>query len=320
MMRKWAVCAGYLCIAVTGAAQAFKPAPLQPATIRSWGDDAMRGVMRGWEQAFRRYHPEITFEDTLLGSGSGMAGTITGVSDMSLMGRPVTANEVIGFEWVHRVKPLGFSVLTGKAGEGRSAPLGVYVAAANPVRSISMEQLAAVLGCPVQADASVTWSAAGATGIWAGKPLHAYVFDDQEGSGVFLQQALQGARDCWNWSVVHEFKDGPLSSASQQILAAVRRDPEGLGIAIATRPPAGLKRIAVNGIEPTVEAEVSGAYPLARRAYIYIHRARDKAVEPKVAEFLRFVLSDEGQAIAMRQGDYLPLNEAALMEQRAKLE
>ena len=32
--------------------------------IRSWGDDAMRV----WEQEFRRYHPEISFQDTLLGT------------------------------------------------------------------------------------------------------------------------------------------------------------------------------------------------------------------------------------------------------------
>jgi phosphate transport system substrate-binding protein len=43
-------------------------------------------------------------------------------------------------------------------------------------------------------------------------------------------------------------------------------------------------------------------------------------VEPKVAEFLRFVLSAEGQALVERKGDYLPLNGTVASEQRKKLE
>ena len=62
----------------------------QSAVIRSWGDDSMIGVMKAWEDGFRKQHPEVTFQDTLIGSGTGMAGTITGTSDLSLMGRPVT--------------------------------------------------------------------------------------------------------------------------------------------------------------------------------------------------------------------------------------
>jgi len=283
----------------------------QPAVIRSWGDDSMSGVMKAWEQGFRKHHPEVTFQDTLIGSGTGMAGTITGTSDLSLMGRPVTANEVIGFEWVHRVKPLGIAVLNGKAGEGKSAPLAVYVSAKNPVESVSLEQLAAVLGCPIEAQ-TATWAKVGATGAWAMKPLHAYVYDNQTGTGAFLMQAVQGAKDCWNWSVVKEFKG---ASPSAQILAALKRDPNGLGIAIAGAIPAGLKIVRVNGAAVTDES-----YPLERHAYVYFYRAKNKPVEPKVAEFLRFVLSDEGQAIAREQGDYLPLTEAMISEQRKKLE
>ena len=42
----------------------------------------------------------------------------------------------------------------------------------------------------------------------------------------------------------------------------------------------------------------------------FINRAKDKPVDPKVAEFLRFVLSSDGQALVERQGDYLPLSPA----------
>ena len=52
----------------------------------------MLGTMTAWERAFRKHHPEITFEDRLLGTATSMAGIITSTSDLSLMGRPATVN------------------------------------------------------------------------------------------------------------------------------------------------------------------------------------------------------------------------------------
>jgi phosphate transport system substrate-binding protein len=70
----------------------------------------------------------------------------------------------------------------------------------------------------------------------------------------------------------------------------------------------------------TRETVTESSYPLARGVYIYINRPAKKAIDPKVSEFLRFVLSDEGQAVVERQGDFLPLSPAVAAEQRKKLE
>ena len=301
-------------------APAYTPQPLDRGVIRSWGDGAMRETMLRWEQAFRKYHPEITFEDTLYGTGTGMAGIITGVSDLSLMGRPVTANEVIGFEWVHGVKPLGIRVMTGGlSGEGKTPSLAVFVSANNPVSEMSMTKLATILGCPKDPRIAPTWSLAGASGKWADMPIHAYLFDSSTGSGAFLQQAVLGSADCWNWSIVHEFKDttradGSLYSASEQIADALRHDPAGLAVATLAQARPGIKALALSrdgdAIYPTLSRFIDASYPLTRGVYIYIHRAKDKPVDAKVAEFLRFILSAEGQAQVQAQGDYLPLGPA----------
>jgi phosphate transport system substrate-binding protein len=311
------------------AQQAYSPSPLQPGVIRSWGDDAMRGTMTVWERAFRRYHPEITFEDKLLGTATSMAGIITGTSDLSLMGRPTTVNEVIGFEWVFRVKPLGIQVMNGPLqGEGRSPALAVFVSRSNPVTQISMAQLAAILGCPAEPKASVPWSSAGAGGAWKSKPIHVFLYDNQTGSGDFLQQDVQGSKDCWNWEIVREFKDrqrnGATYPAGRQIIDTLKADPNGLAVSTLGYAGAGVKALPLAAGGKTValtrESVVDGAYPLRRGVYIYINRAAGKQVEPKVKEFLRFILSEEGQALVQTQGDYLPLNAAAALEQRGKLE
>src|SRR5260370_39790466 len=101
----------------------------------------MRSTMTAWERAFRIYHPEITFQDTLLGTATSMAGIITSTSDLSLMGRPATVNEVIGFEWVFRVKPLGIQVMNGGLlAEGKTPALAVFVSRRNPVPQLNRAQ------------------------------------------------------------------------------------------------------------------------------------------------------------------------------------
>ena len=305
---------------------AYVPAQAATGTIRSWGDDAMAGTMKAWEDGFGKYHPEIRFEDTLRGTATSMAGVITGTSDLSLMGRPATLNEVIGFEWVFRVKPLGIKVMNGGLrGEGKSPALAVFVSRENPVRQISIAQLAEMLGCPADLKRTVTWGIAGAEGAWKDRPVHAFVNDDQTGTGAFLQQAVQGAKDCWNWDVVREFKDekrgnGSVIPAAQQIVDALRRDPEGLAIATLEYAGPEVRAVSVDGLALTRANVVEGRYPLRRAVYVYLNRGKDKPVDPKVAEFLRFVLSREGQALVDGAGDYLPLNAAEITDQRKKLE
>jgi phosphate transport system substrate-binding protein len=317
-----------------GAAQSttlpkYSPAPIAAGVIRSWGDAAMRGTMTEWERAFRKYHPEMTFEDTLLGTATSMAGIITNTSDLSVMGRPATVNEIIGFEWVFRVKPLGIQVMNGGLqGEGNSPALAVFVSRDNPVQQISIAQLAAILGCSTHPKEPVTWAAAGAEGSWKHKPIHAYLYDDQTGTGAFLQQAVQGQMDCWNWDIVSEFKDkthedGSAYPAGEQIVDALRQNPGGLAIATLGYASPGIKALPLAGSGAAVSLTPGditvGSYPLGRGIYIYINRGKDKPVDPKVGEFLRFILSAEGQALVQSEGDYLPLNPAVAAEQRKKL-
>ena len=63
----------------------------------------------------------------------------------------------------------------------------------------------------------------------------------------------------------------------------------------------------------------TGRYPLARRLYLYIDRAPGAAIDPQVGEFLRFVLSREGQQDVIGLGMF-PLTGELLVEQRARLE
>jgi phosphate transport system substrate-binding protein len=70
----------------------------------------------------------------------------------------------------------------------------------------------------------------------------------------------------------------------------------------------------------TPETVADRTYPLIRDAYVYLNRAPGRPMDPKVKEFLRFVLSREGQQIIADTDMYYPLTAAALREQLKKLD
>ena len=67
-----------------------------------------------------------------------------------------------------------------------------------------MAQLKALLECRNEV---VAWGLIGAGGVWTDRPVHAYLYDSETGTGAFLQHAILGSEDRWNWQVVKEFRD-----------------------------------------------------------------------------------------------------------------
>jgi phosphate transport system substrate-binding protein len=61
-------------------------------------------------------------------------------------------------------------------------------------------------------------------------------------------------------------------------------------------------------------------YPLIRDAFFYVNKPPGGKLDPRAREFMRFVLSREGQEIIARVGYYYPLTPDYLREQLKKLD
>ena len=59
-------------------------------------------------------------------------------------------------------------------------------------------------------------------------------------------------------------------------------------------------------ISATEENAISGKYPLARFLYIYVNKAPNKPLSPLELEFIKMVLSKQGQQVVIKDG-YIPL-------------
>jgi phosphate transport system substrate-binding protein len=72
--------------------------------------------------------------------------------------------------------------------------------------------------------------------------------------------------------------------------------------------------------EPTPENIRKRIYPLVRDVTVYLNKPPGRPMDPDVREFMRFILSRDGQEIVARAGVYYPLTAAELQEQLRRLD
>jgi len=110
---------------------------------------------------------------------------------------------------------------------------------------------------------------------------------------------------------------------SRDVVRAVAADPQAIGFTAAMRAMPGVRILALApgpGALPVALTEENiraGRYPLDRFLLIYT----PQPLEPVVREYLRFILSREGQEVIARGTlGYQPLNAAELAAERVKLD
>jgi phosphate transport system substrate-binding protein len=99
-------------------------------------------------------------------------------------------------------------------------------------------------------------------------------------------------------------------------LRAVAADPDGIGISNVhyATPAVRALSILVSGVAvaPSRASVENRSYPLSRAVYMVVDRQTESAAD---VEFLRFVLSRQGQEAVEREGNYLPLAAEAASKQ-----
>jgi phosphate transport system substrate-binding protein len=108
-------------------------------------------------------------------------------------------------------------------------------------------------------------------------------------------------------------------------VAALRADRYGLAVSNLHYLDGRVKVLGLAAQEggayytPTKENLVSRNYPLTRTIFACANQPPGRPLDPKVRDFLRFILSAEGQGVLAEGGAYLPLNPDAARQELAKL-
>lgn len=333
---------------------AYQPRQQVSGVIRNHGN-GWGGLLKKWEEAFRRHQPSITFQDTLPTSDAAFPALITGVTDLAPNGSEPALTETLGFFEVYGYHATAVTVATGTFDvEGRSPGMVIFVHRDNPLNALSVEQLDGIFGA--ERNGSLvgfkwtlenargpeknirTWGQLGLKGEWADKPITTYGHAPT-GAARFFQLHVLKNSDKWNPNY-----RGYVETGSKMIADTDRAEQRGgvrhmlthelandrYGIAWTIMPQAkgidGIKLLALAPraggapVTPSKESFQQRIYPLVRSTYIYLNRKPGTAVEPRLREFLEFILSRDGQQVVVEHGGFLPLTPAMVVEQRRALE
>jgi len=317
-------------------------APLQPyhaqqsvsGTIRTWGNPYIPELLQAWQDGFRRHHPGITFETNMKGTEAAMAGLYGGIADIVFIGREPYQPELDAFQDWFGYAPTGIKITSGSyATQHKTFSLMVYVHKDNPLAKLSLKQLDAIYGAERKWGAAKpvrTWGDLGLTGSWAKRPVHIYGYDFDTGMAGFFRKTV--LRDSYRWNPdMKDFRngrrpDGEVINAGTYILDAVAKDPDGIGFANVLFENPGVRSIALREGEsgpyaaPTMDNAWRRSYPLTRYSTAFVNRVPGQPVDPKLREFMRYILSRDGMSAVVQDRAFLPLNAGAIRQELKQIE
>ena len=338
----------------------YKPQQIVTGNIRQWGNNYIKDspLVEVWESGFRKYHPDVRFKDNLSSSAVAFPGLIAGVADLAPMGRQALWDELKGFEregaeggaeGSSSVDVVEIVMATGSFDvRGWTFALGVFVNKDNPITKLTLEQLDGIFGAERDGgwngltwDTSLArgpeknirnWGQLGLTGEWADKPIHVYGYNFKYHFTDEIDKKVLKGSGKWNEKLraysnaAGQKADGSLTGAGELMMNDLGRDRYGIAytgipfLTPQTKPVALAAREGGPYVELTLKNVQNRSFPLTRDVYYYLKHEKGKPIDAKVKEFLRYILSREGQDAVQRDGKYLPLTAEVAREQLQKLD
>ncbi|MGC9450544.1 MAG: PstS family phosphate ABC transporter substrate-binding protein [Oceanipulchritudo sp.] len=281
----------------------YEPVSGVSGNLDSIGSDTLNNLMTLWAEAFQAIYPNVHIQIEGKGSSTAPPALIEGTAQLGPMSRAMKSSEIDKFEARFSYKPFQVGVALDA--------LAVFVHKDNPLDGLSLQQLDGIFSSTYKrgGDPVETWGDLGLDGEWASRSLSAYGRNSASGTyGFFKDVAL--LKGDYKSSV----KEQPGSSA---VVQGIGSDIYGIGYSGIGYRTSGVKVLSISSgdgvkYEATLENCISGDYPLARLLYIYINRNPVEELDLLTREFLKFVLSRQGQEIVVKDGYYpLPAEIAA---------
>jgi phosphate transport system substrate-binding protein len=280
-------------------------------SLSSVGSDTLNNLMTLWAEGFKKTYPNVNIQIEGKGSSTAPPALIEGMAQLGPMSRPMKGTEVDAFEKKYDYKPTPLRTSLDS--------LAVFVHKDNPIKGMTLKQVDAMFSrnrsCGSTSDIKV-WGGVGLDGNWANAPVSFYGRNSASGTyGFFKEHAL-----C-KGDYKNTVKEQP---GSASVVQGVGVDRYGIGYSGIGYATSGVRAVplAESGGDfygATYENVVSGDYPLSRFLYVYINKASHKPLDPLVREFARYIFSQEGQGIVVKDG-YYPLPASLVEEELAKLE
>jgi phosphate transport system substrate-binding protein len=265
----------------------------------SVGSDTLANMMTFWAEEYKRIYPNVNIQIQAAGSSTAPPALTEATANFGPMSRKMKSKEIEAFEKRYGYKPTEVRVAIDA--------LAVFVHKDNPIEGLTIEQLDAIFSSTRKcgADKEITrWGDTGLTGEWATKDLQLYGRNSVSGTyGYFKDKAL--CKGDFRNSV----NEQPGSaSVVQSISSSVNAiGYSGIGYKTSGVRTVPLAKKGTEYVDATLDNVAEGKYPMSRFLYVYVNKHPNKPLSPIEAEFLKMVLSQEGQQIVEKDG-YVPLS------------
>jgi phosphate transport system substrate-binding protein len=280
--------------------------------ISSIGSDSLNNVMTLWAETFNKFYPSAKIQIEGKGSSTAPPALISGTAQLGPMSRPMKGTEIDQFEKKYGYKPTAIRTAVDA--------LAVFVNKDNPIKCMTLAQADAVFSKSRRSghkEDVKTWGQLGLTGEWASRPISLYGRNSASGTyGFFKEHTLK------NGDYKDEVKEQPGSASVVQGITVDRFAMGYSGIGYAT---AGVRAVPLAEKEGAKCQEAdpdnayAGTYPLARFLYVYVNKAPGKPLEPLTREFVKLIMSKEGQDAVIKDG-YFPIPASIAKEELAKVQ
>jgi phosphate transport system substrate-binding protein len=266
--------------------------------LNSVGSDTLNNMMTLWAEGFRKKYPNVNVQIEGKGSSTAPPALIEGTSQIGPMSREMKETEIIAFETKYGFKPTTIGVALDA--------LAVFVNKDNPVKEMSMTQVDSVFSKTLKRGGkeAIVWGDLAQSGQWANQPISLYGRNSASGTyGYFKETSLK------NGDFKNTVKEQP---GNASVVLGVTEDKAGIGYSGMGYVTSGVKALPLSAkdgekaYEPNYANVLSGNYPLGRMLYVNVIKEPNKPMPTLVKEFLKFVLSEEGQEIVVKDG-FLPL-------------
>jgi len=279
--------------------------------LSSVGSDTLANLMTLWAEGFKSEYPNVNIQIQAAGSSTAPPALTEGTSNLGPMSRKMKKKELEAFEKKHGYKPMKIAVAIDA--------LAVFTNKDNPIKGMTIPQVDAVFSSTRKCgygDDVKSWGDLGLTGGWKQRPIQIFGRNSVSGTyGYFKKKGL-----C-KGDYKNNVNEQPGSASVVQSVSASLNAIGYSGIGYKTSSVRALPLAKKGGqafVEPTPENAINGTYPLARFLYVYVNKQPNKPLAPLEREFVKLILSQQGQEVVVKDG-YIPLPTSVVEKELAKL-
>lgn len=280
--------------------------------LSSIGSDTLANLMTLWAEAFKKTYPNVNLQIQAAGSSTAPPALTENTSNLGPMSRLMKDKEVEAFEKRFGYKPTPIAVAIDA--------LAVFVHKDNPIEGLTIPQVDAIFSSTRTCGGDMninTWGGTGLTGSWAQRDIQLYGRNSVSGTYGYFKNRSLCKGDFKN--TVNE------QPGSASVVQSVSTSINGIGYSGIGYTTSSVRAIPLareagqDFVSATPANAITGSYPLARFLYVYVNKAPGKPLSPLTREFIKLVLSREGQEVVVKDG-YIPLPAKVAARELAKIQ